>query len=196
MLFTLDHESRLFIKNPVRYFPNSPETIRVNHIVVKKEVYDAITEQVSIEWWDRETLTQHDIRLADLDRDEFTKDVDEFNSLDANDVQKMLRRMPELGKSLIHDLILYQGQGEYGMNEPIGVINLLRDVRAECPKVYDDLLDNALRFGMFAHFMQSARKSWHVPSGQGSQDSETDAQELCAELTLSSARKIKEYFEE
>lgn len=195
-LFILDHENRLFIKNPVGIFPDSPDNIRVNHIVVRKEVYDAITEEMTIEWWDRDALTQHYLKLSDLDRDLFTKDVDEFNSLEANDVQKMLRRMPEIGKSLIHDLIVYHGQGEYGMNEPIGVINLLRDVRAECPKVYDELLDNALRFGMFAHFMQMARKSWHVPSGQGSQDSETDAQELCARLTLSSAGNIKQHFEE
>ena len=196
MLFTLDHEGRLFIKNPTRYFPDSPDNIRLRHIVVRKEVYDSIVEEIGLEKWDRETYETYYLKLADLDKDEFTKQIDEFNSLEADDVRKIMMRMPEIGNGDVNDLLVYRGMGEYGMNAPINIINLLRDVRGSCPKVYDDLYDNALRFAMFVHFMHCARKSWHVPSGQGSQDSETYAQELCAKLTLSSAGKIQQHFEE
>ena len=35
MLFNLDHEGRLFIKNPLSGFADEPESLRVKHIVVR-----------------------------------------------------------------------------------------------------------------------------------------------------------------
>jgi len=80
-----------------------------------------------------------------------------------------------------------------GINKPINVIETLKKLRKPQPDVYDGVLDNACRFAFFNHFMSSARKSYTVPSGVGSQDGSTKSQELCARLTLSSAKAQRKW---
>ena len=80
-----------------------------------------------------------------------------------------------------------------GINRPINVIETLKELRNTKPDVYDGVLDNACRFAFFNHFMSTARKSYTVPSGVGSQDDTTKSQELCARLTLSSAKAQRKW---
>ena len=43
-------------------------------------------------------------------------------------------------------------------------------------------------------FMEDGRDQWIKPSGSGSQDTETDAQEMKAKLILGASTNIKKYF--
>jgi len=194
-LFTIDHESRFYIDNGIRMF-DSPKTLRVKHIVVRKEVYDAIVEKTVIDWWCGPS--KH--KLSNLDTEQFAKDIDEFHNLDANDVKQMMMRFRGVGETITKEILKNEGGGVYGMNQPINILETLMDVRLNQPEIFDGLLDNALRFVMFNHFMEAARKSYVVPSGVGSQDDSTKSQELCARLTLSSAKaqrkRWKEEYEE
>ena len=193
-LFEADHEGRLFIKNEIRMM-ESPESLRVKHIVVRKDVYDTITEKTTIDWW----CGKSNHKLSNLDTEQFTKDIDDLLNID-DELSKIRAMFRGVGESFTNELLGYEGLGMIGINRPIHIIETLKELRPTQPDVYDGVLDNACRFAFFNHFMSAARKSYTVPSGVGSQDDTTKSQELCARLTLSSAKaqrkRWKELYEE
>ena len=193
-LFEADHEGRLYIKNEIR-MADSPEKLRVKHIVVRKDVYDTITEKTTIDWW----CGRANHKLSNLDTEQFTKDIDDLLTID-DELAKIRAMFRGVGESFTNDLLGYEGLGMVGINRPINVVETLKELRKPQPDVYDGVLHNACRFAFFNHFMSSARKTYTVPSGVGSQDDTTKSQELCARLTLSSAKaqrkRRKELYEE
>ena len=186
-LFRADHEGRLFIKNEIRML-ESPESLRVKHIVVHKDVYDTITEKTTIDWWCGRT--KH--KVSNLDTEQFTKDIDDLLNID-DELAKIRLMFRGVGESFTNDLLGYDGIGMIGINRPIHIIETLKELRPTQPDVYNGVLDNACRFAFFNHFMSSARKSYTVPSGVGSQDDSTKSQELCARLTLSTAKARRKW---
>jgi len=197
-LFELDHEGRLFIINQ-KMMHDMRDGIRVKHIVVRKEVYDGIIADMTFDRWDREKSEIYYIGYDDLvkEYEQFTKDIDDILALDFDDFKRRYWRMDgKIGETFIGGLIAYRGQGSLGMDYPINVVETLFDMRDNGNEDYDAMLDNAVRLSMLSCFMNGARKSWVVPSGVGSQDDNTSYQELCANLTLSSAKIIGNYYDE
>jgi len=212
-MFDLDHDGLLSIKNPI---PNhkGPEVCRIKHIVVRKDVYEGIVTKTKYgSWWREEDC----LTLGQMDVNEFTKDLDklldpddlptldhlsDLGDMDAKEqiaFRKTLKRyqMYEgIGQSPVSELLNYRGQGSLGVDRPIHVIETLVALREEKSELYDGVLDNAFRFAFFNHFMSVARKTYTVPSGAGSQDDTTAAQELCARLTLSSAKAQRKWQKE
>jgi hypothetical protein len=208
-LFDLDHDGLLRIKNPI---PNhdGPKTCRIKHIVVRKDVYEGIVTKTKLSrWWD----SKPGVTLTKIDKDVFTKDLDNFfdpdslpsvDDYDLGDIgekeiltfRRSLKRyqMYEgIGDSMTSTLLTYKGQGPIGVDRPVHPMEILTKLREEKSDLYEGVLDNALRFAFFNLFMNDARKTYTVPSGAGSQDDTTKAQELCARLTLSSAKAQRKW---
>lgn len=200
-MFELDHEKRLYIKSPYRAFPDSPKTTRIRHIVVRKDVYDGIVNKVRWErWWDTKKFTT----LATLDTDAYTKDIDNYNdsivatggNAEEDLIRRSLQKYRGIGDSQTCELLKYEGNGSIGMNLPINVNDTLLELRTTKSDLYDGILENATRFAFFDLFMHYSRKSYGVPSGAGAQDDSTKNQELCARLTLSSAKAQRKWLKE
>ncbi len=208
-MFDLDHDGILHIKNPIPCF-NGPEVCRINHIVVRKDVYEGIVTKTEYgRWWNNED----DVLIGDINVDEFTKDLDkdldpndttgldkfsDFASMDEKEADAMRRSLKrwqmcegKFSESPIIDLISHKEM--LGVNRPIHPVEVLTQLREEKSDLYDGVLNNALRFGFFNLFMNTARKTYTVPSGAGSQDDTTRSQELCARLTLSSAKAQRKW---
>jgi len=197
-LFELDHEGRLFIINQ-KMMHDMRDGVRIKHIVIRKEVYDGIINNITFENWDREQHVTYYTGYNDLVKEyaQFTKDIDELLTLDPNDFRRRSWRMDgTIGETMVGDLLAYRGQGTLGIDYPLHVIESLFDMREENHEDYDDMLDNAVRLSILSYFMNGARKSWVVPSGVGSQNDDTSYQELCANLTLKSAEIVKNYYGE
>jgi len=194
MLFSLDHENRLFIHNPVKSPYDMREKIYIKHIVIRKEVFDGIVDGIVIDSCLTGLVTYKDlVNQFPL----FTKDVDDIVSLDKDHFARTFWRMThKIGDTTVAEFLAYNGQGSYGMNHPLDANETLFSLREKADKRYWDVLDNAVRMSLLMTFMVNSRKSWHIPSGVGSQEDSTNCQELCATLTLSSANKLKKYFEE
>ena len=197
-LFELDHEGRLFIKNQMKMQYDMREKIRVKHIVIRKEVYDGIIADMTFERYNREKLEIYYISYVNLvdECKEYTKDLDNLIALDSEDFLARFRMLDAISNTTVGDMFSYRGQGTYGMENPIRLSDVLFYMRREGHKDFEAMLDNALRLSMLVSFMSGARKSWVVPSGVGSQDDNTSYQTLCADLTISSAEIIKNYFGE
>jgi len=212
-MFDLDHDGLLYIKNPIPSF-DGPDVCRVKHIVVRKDVYEGIVTKTKYgSWWKEED----NITLGKVDVNEFTNDLDklidpddlpeleDFGDLDEMDAKQQLALRRSLkryqmyegiGQSSASELIVYKGGGTLGVNRPINIPEILVDLREQKSDLYDGVLDNALRFAFFNLWMNNARKTYTVPSGAGSQDDTTAAQELCARLTLSSAKAQRKWQKE
>lgn len=197
-LFELDHEGRLFIINQ-KMMHDMRDGIRVKHIVVRKEVYDGIISGMTFERWDREKSETYYTGYDDLvkEYEQFTKDIDDIRALDPDDFKRRYWRMDgKIGETFIGGLIAYRGQGTYGMDYPLHVVETLFDMRDNGNEDFAAMLDNAVRLSMLSCFIEGARKSWVVPSGAGSQDGNTNYQTLCANLTLTSAKIVDNYYGE
>jgi hypothetical protein len=198
-LFELDHEDRLFVKNRMAAWDKYPDTLAIKHIVVRKAVYDEITTNFGIERWNRETSEEYYIKLTDLDYDVYTQDIDNILALpeDSGTYSYLRYAQDEIrGDSELSKIISSYGRSIYGLTDPINVNEILITLREEKSDLYDAVLVNAARFAIFSHYMDDTRKSWHVPSGLGSQNQNTYGQELTAKLILSEVDKIKHFWDE
>ena len=196
-MFDIEHDGLLYIKNPLKCFLDAPKTCRVKHIVIRKDVYDGIVTKTKYgRWWNSKT----DITLDRLDTDVFTKDLDEFHTMSLEDddsiIAKSIARYQGFSESATADLIKFQDRGVYGMDRPINPMDILVDLREQKSDLYEGVLENTTRFAFFDIFMNNARKTYTVPSGMGSQDDTTKSQELCARLTLSSAKAQRKWQKE
>lgn len=199
-MFELDHEDRLNIVNPYRGHPGEKEKTMIKHLVVRKEVYDKLVEKMELEWWNPKTLKQMNVNLDFVMHHchKIATDIDDMLSLDADDIRRYTRRMNgTLGSDTLAGQLLNR-TGEYrGKDNPIHLMDLLVDFRDNGNiETYDAVLENALRLAIVCRYMDAARKVWVLSSGVGSQNSETTAQKLCAELTLSSAEIIDKRWDE
>jgi hypothetical protein len=176
-----------------------PDTLAIKHIVVRKAVYDEITTNFGIERWNRETSEEYYIKLTDLDYDVYTQDIDNILALpeDSGTYSYLRYAQDEIrGDSELSKIISSYGRSIYGLTDPINVNEILITLREEKSDLYDAVLVNAARFAIFSHYMDDTRKSWHVPSGLGSQNQNTYGQELTAKLILSEVDKIKHFWDE
>jgi len=209
-MFDLDHDGILHIKNPIPNY-NGPEVCRIKHIVVRKDVYDGIVTKTKYgRWWNDED----DVTISNINMAEFTKDLDvaldpndttgldkfsDFGgSMDAKEaaaIRRTLKRYQmyegNFSESPVIELISHKEM--LGVNRPVHPVEIITALREEKSDLYGGVLDNALRFGFFNVFMDTARKTYTVPSGAGSQDDTTRSQELCARLTLSSAKAQRKW---
>lgn len=62
-------------------------------------------------------------------------------------------------------------------------------------KFYDSLNQYIITY-ILNYYMEGCRRVWIRPSGDGSQDSETNLQELTAKLIVDAAAKVKTYWED
>jgi len=197
-LFNLDHEGRLFIVNRKNQF-DLREGIRVKHIVIRKEVYDGIMAGRTFEKWDHEKSETIYLKYEDLVEEckQFTEDMDNIIGLEPTDILKIYWVMDGvIGDTKVSRMLANRGEGSYGTDYPIRLVEMLFNLHKEDSENYEAMLDNALRLSILRGFIDGGRKSWHVPSGVGSQDQDTDCQELCAKLTLSSSEIVKNFWEE
>ena len=197
-LFNLDHEGRLFIVNRKTQY-DMREGMRVKHIVIRKEVYEGIIAGMTFEKWDREKSQYDHLKYEDLVEEckQFTEDMEDIIGLEQTDALKIYWMMDGvIGETMVSRMLANRGEGSYGADYPIRLVEMLFNMHKEGHEDYEAMLDNALRLSILTRFMRDGRKSWHVPSGVGSQDQETDAQELCAKLTLSSAEIVNHYYDE
>lgn len=197
-LFELDHEGRLFIVN-YKMQHDMREGIRIKHIVIRKEVYDGIIADMKFEKWDREKSEMYYIGYEDLVREckQYTQDIDDIATLDPDNFRsRYWMNDGKIGGTMVGNMLSSSGMSDLGAEYPIPIAETLFNMRSAGHPDFDAVLDNALRLGMLKWFMDGARKSWVVPSGTGSQNADTGYQELCAKLTLSSAKIVKNYYGE
>jgi len=191
-LFKLDHEGRLYIHNHSRHPLYSPKyNVRIKHIVVRKEVYDEIVETMSYETWS--TTMESNITLKKL-QPYYQIYMSDMDAMEDEDHIFFLMNN-KIGNTYISEILSEKVENGMSQTYPIDVVDKLRTMQKERDVNTEKLIDNAVRFFMFKMFMRMGRKSWHVPSGVGSQDDNVTAQELCAKVTLSAAKTVKQYFE-
>ncbi len=199
-MFELDHEDRLNIVNPYRGYPDEKEKTMIKHAVIRKEVYDKLVEGIKVEMWDSEAKETIHVGIDDIlkQRHAITEDIDRIIAApdDALIKQGWIMRNSMGGNSLAGKML--QRHGEYrGVNHPINAMEELIEIREDgTADDYEAVLDNLLRFSMVMYYMNIARKVWVLPSGLGSQDDNTQAQRLCAELTLASAEIVDHKWDE
>jgi len=198
-MFEADHEDRLNIVNIYRGYENEKDKTRLKHIVVKKKVYDTVISEMTIYNWDGEAGKSSEVGMDFLldGKEKITSDIDRIISLDDDSFEKLSWMMRDsIGRDTLAGQFL-QPSGEYrGSDNPIRIMEVLMELRENKDEKYDGVLENALRFGMFRHFMMKSRRSWVIPSGLGPQDEDTFAQRLCAKLTLESAEIIDKRWDE
>lgn len=198
-MFEADHEDRLNIVNIYSGYENESDKTKLKHIVVKKEVYDKVISEMTIYNWDSEAGESSDVGLDFLlaGKEKITADIDRIISLDGDDFEKVSWMMNDsIGRDTLAGQFL-QPSGEYrGSDNPIRLMEVLMKLRENKDEKYDGVLENALRFSMFRHFIMKSRRSWVVPSGLGSQDDDTLAQRITAELTLKAAETIDKRWDE
>ncbi len=189
-LFELDHEDRLEITNPFKQYPKEPNSIRLNHIVIRKDVYNRLVENVTIDWWNPKTKETVDVSLGTLRHwtGEFLETLDAINTCDEVLLPLKLLNLNLGTNSLVGQLLNHTGQR--GMNRPINLIQHLAKLRKNDDPLFEDLLENALQFGMISHFIYDTRRMWHIPSGLGSQNDHINNHKLCAEVTLDTIKYL------
>lgn len=197
-LFELDHEQRLYMHTNGKMQHDMREKYRIKHIVVRKEVYDGIINGMTFDRWDRENSKMVEYKFSDLEADyeQYTKDIDAIIDEDKDLINIFWMMEGKIGETKIGEMLAYRGSGGYQMRYPIDVVDTLVKLRQAKNDDFDAVLDNAMRLRAVVSFMDIGRKSWHVPSGVGSQDQETRCQELCATLTLSAAKTVNKYYSE
>jgi len=198
-MFEADHEDRLGIVNIYNGYENEKPMTKLKHIVVRKEVYDKVVSGMTIYNWDSEAGESSDVGLDYLleGKGKITSDIDRIISLPSDAFEKVSWMMNStIGQDTLAGQFL-QPTGEYrGSEHPIRLMEVLMKLRENKDEKYDAVLENAIRFSMFRHFIMKSRRSWVIPSGLGSQDEDTLAQRLTAELTLSSAKEIDSRWDE
>lgn len=190
-MFDLDHENRLFMaQHPMQH--DMRNCIPLKHIVVRKTVYDTIVENFKIEQWNEKTNTIIFKQLKDL-----TKEYDIFlqDVIAAMIINPVLKEST-IGNTEIADLISFRGMTTYGFNKLLTINEIVISMLENKKEDVKDFIDNAVRFALFAQFMQDTRREWHVPSGVGSQNDNTENHVLAANLTISEAEKLKNYWDE
>lgn len=81
------------------------------------------------------------------------------------------------------------------------ILPRIRDIHETAIDNNDDAKLKAYNTGIIQHaqllsFMNSGRMSYNIPSGAGSQNTDTSCQELLAKLTLEESERIKQYYDE
>lgn len=199
-LFKLDHEGLLYI-NALNKMPHDMrETHRITHLTVHQHVYDSIVNNVTLESWDTDgdtyVTTEHTLETYRGEYKQFIKDLTELVNTDDDMVRFNYELDGTVGKTKVSKIVSERECGTYSMRYPVRIQNTLLDMI----RMDDDIepvIDNAVQFYLFNTFMNMSRRSWHKPSGTGSQDSETKYQELIANLTLEIAKSQRDkYLEE
>lgn len=195
-MFELDHEDRLQITNPFKLHDGEPCSISLNHIVIRKEVYDRLVENVKIDWWNPKIKETVYVNLGTLRQwtGEFIAKLDKINNFDSALLELKLLNLDLGSESLVGQMLNHTHQR--GMNRPVNIITHLAKLRLNEDPLFDDLLDNAIRFGIISHFVYDTRRMWHIPSGLGSQNDNTANHKLCAEVTLSAIKYLDKKWDE
>lgn len=194
-MFELDHENRLFIfQYPMQH--DMRNCIPLKHIVVRKTVYDTIVESCKLEYWDKETSTTMFRQLKDLRKeyDLFLKDVNNVMNGAEADIEWAIRK--RIGDTTVAELISFRDMTASSFNKLLTINEIIVSMVENKTENIKDFIDNAVRFALFAWFIEDTRREWHVPSGVGSQNDNTENHVLAANLTISEAKKLKNYWNE
>lgn len=179
-LLEADQESRLFVSSRSYDKSRGQEKCRLTHIQIKKSVVEGIIKNFKINSYHAGTIDFEFIKS------EFDKLIDKgrkiSNKLFIQDSNNYLSR-------LIYDSSLYYGQSVVKIDEL-----LMKVIDRELDK--DFVKEQLCIYALLSKFMNKARKVWIKPSGEGSQDSEVDAQRLLANLTLEAAIKTENHWED
>ncbi len=205
-LFRLDHEGLLYINTFGKHQFDMREAHRVTHLTIHKHVYDTIVSNIVIGVWEQDPDAKEgsnhtvykDLVEMRLEYEQYLKDLEAvFKSRESdNDWPWLAHTMNRtVGKTKVGELVGEYGLGSYGLRYPIKLSELLMDLLRMDDEDLEPILDNAIKLSFFSTFMNQARRSWHKPSGSGSQDSETTAQTLAADLTIEMAEIINKRWE-
>ncbi|VAW58914.1 hypothetical protein MNBD_GAMMA08-1547 [hydrothermal vent metagenome] len=205
-LFIFDHKGILRIDNDIKLEFDKRDSIRLTHIIIHRDVYYSIVESTKISRWNGDDGETIECGLASY-RAEYDTYVNDLNALvtvegdvDPDDIKAYMNKFKydmngEAGDTMVAEVISNRGYTSYHMRRPIKLSKIFKDM-VESGDNIKTVLDNAISFYFFNQFMNRARRSYHVPSGSGSQDSETYAQVLAANLTLEMAAKQQKYWDE
>lgn len=180
-LFDAIHECRLFIKDkPIPFFKFPPQ-VGVKHLYIKKSVFNKLVKTMKLGEHTFSTL-KTDIPMVIEYVKNASLEETLFERYGDSHLGRIIRNIQESGHSSVDRLLFLK------------IFNFIRthDNHNEIA----ELLENVLSYIVFYKFMVSSRRSFHSPSGVGSQDDNTKGQELVANIILKEVKLIKQRFEE
>lgn len=191
--FEADHEERLFIDDVVWRQPAA-----LKHIIILKPVLDRLLREYSVEYYSSEIGDYKQRRFDDVVQEgkaHFTKKLQKLKEIAA---------IPDEVERVAAKFKLRWLNDELGYNAPFGSTMNYHKYSFVCNPI--DLANNAIETGNQAlldavvyqmsvtywlnTFVENSRGMWCPPSGAGSQDSDTIAQRLKAQITLDQGVKI------
>lgn len=181
LLFNADHAGRLFVK-PDDYGRGKGETKRrLTHVVARKSVVEGIRGKFKFYNYHIGKNVGYDYIAAEFDK--YVEENKDWKSA----------WLLDRGGSDGFSMPFFDYNGVKGANT-LNVAELIfKYINSDkLPQLKEQLCLNVI----LNRFMNAGRRMWIKPSGEGSKNSEADAQKLMAKLTLAGAKEIENYFEE
>lgn len=186
-LFEAVHENRLFLKNPTHGRFGGNKELDVHILYIKKSIYEGIDAGFNPRCYNYDTKKY--IKFDDSIRYKFEK----FKA-DAHKKVKLLGldETDFICHLLDNDRIIPENINLF-FTEKNKFIKSIIDNDKETFELFYEQFKMMIKLN---EFMELGRNMWIPPSGAGSQDSETNTQELLARLTIKEAKSIKKRYDE
>lgn len=208
LLFEANHENRLFVKAWDAAWEardGRPIKRRMEHIVIRKAVFEKILSEFKIELYNYTTKERGIYGAEQLKADGIKTFTEKLNKI------KELETRKEAGEDVKLELNRLIFMAELSLDRsPFGnafeelfrfVPNAAQDIKYEIMENRDeskiaDYVEQIANLYWLGVFMGRNRRVWTPTCGAGSQDMETDTHRLLAQITLDEAHKIEKMYDE
>lgn len=178
-LFNADHENRLFLNAWERFgYKQIIMPARLTHIVIKKRVLDSLLKNYSFQSYSSIVPSKNsdsEYNFEDLLQSGYSFLED-----------RAIKSTSQLENTYFAKMVLGNQEARWQT-----IFSLSRIIEDNVGTTLTEIMRQLAIYQILENFMQDSRRVWIKPSGVGSQEVETKAQELMATIVLKEAVKFK-----